>query len=111
MNSGKDDLCSARALSVATSHLLLAYMEVGCCSMGVDILFLDVKHTPRVNKQMPDMNNATLDHELLSGWMATYGKLKYCCGCGKGSGRDRTCEDGGGGGGCGGGGRGVAVGV
>ncbi|CAN6808525.1 unnamed protein product [Brassica oleracea] len=86
-------------------------MEVGCCSMGVDILFLDLKHTPRVNKQMPDMNNATLDHELLSGWLATYGKLKYCCGCGKGSGIDRTCEDGGGGGGCGGGGRGVAVGV
>lgn len=46
MNSGKDDLCSARALSVATSHLLLAYMEVGCCSMGVDILFLDVKVIP-----------------------------------------------------------------
>ncbi|CAN6979638.1 unnamed protein product [Brassica oleracea var. botrytis] len=43
MNSGKDDLCSARALSVATSHLLVAYMKVGCCSMGVDILFLDVK--------------------------------------------------------------------
>ncbi|CAF1701777.1 hypothetical protein HID58_052636 [Brassica napus] len=86
-------------------------MEVGCCSMGVDILFLDVKHTPRVNKQMPDMNNATLDRELLSGWLATDGKLKYCCGCGKGSGRDRTCEDGGGGGGCGGVGRGVALGV
>ncbi|WZZ60981.1 hypothetical protein YC2023_061088 [Brassica napus] len=30
-------------------------------------------HTPRVNNQIPDLNDATLDHELLSVRLATYG--------------------------------------
>lgn len=46
MNSGKDDLCFARTISVATSHLLLADLKVGCFSMGVDILLLDEKVIP-----------------------------------------------------------------
>ncbi|WZZ43106.1 hypothetical protein YC2023_039365 [Brassica napus] len=32
-----------------------------------------IPHTPRVNRQIPDVNDATLDHELLSGRLATYG--------------------------------------
>ncbi|CAN7011712.1 unnamed protein product [Brassica rapa subsp. trilocularis] len=32
-----------------------------------------IPHTPRVNRQIPDLNDATLDHDLLSGRLATYG--------------------------------------
>ncbi|XP_010488245.1 PREDICTED: OTU domain-containing protein DDB_G0284757-like isoform X1 [Camelina sativa] len=42
--------------------------------LGKRLSHLDsIPHTPRVNRQIPDINDATLDHELLSGRLATYG--------------------------------------
>nr|XP_018486569.1 PREDICTED: OTU domain-containing protein 5-A isoform X2 [Raphanus sativus] len=42
--------------------------------LGRRLSHLDsIPHTPRVNRQIPDINDATLDHELLSGRLATYG--------------------------------------
>ncbi|XP_057473548.1 OVARIAN TUMOR DOMAIN-containing deubiquitinating enzyme 12-like isoform X2 [Actinidia eriantha] len=36
-------------------------------------LSLTSQHTPRVNEEIPDVNDATLDHERLSEKLATYG--------------------------------------
>ncbi|BAB01944.1 unnamed protein product [Arabidopsis thaliana] len=42
--------------------------------LGKRLSHLDsIPHTPRVNREIPDINDATLDHELLSGRLATYG--------------------------------------
>ncbi|XP_033147133.1 OVARIAN TUMOR DOMAIN-containing deubiquitinating enzyme 11 isoform X2 [Brassica rapa] len=42
--------------------------------LGKRLSHLDsIPHTPRVNNQIPDINDATLDHELLSVRLATYG--------------------------------------
>ncbi|CAN7046944.1 unnamed protein product [Brassica oleracea var. botrytis] len=42
--------------------------------LGKRLSHLDsIPHTPRVNNQIPDLNDATLDHELLSVRLATYG--------------------------------------
>jgi hypothetical protein len=36
--------------------------------LGKRLSHLDsIPHTPRVNREIPDINDATLDHELLSG--------------------------------------------
>lgn len=32
----------------------------------VKLLFVDWQHTPRVNGEIPDVDNATLDHERLT---------------------------------------------
>ncbi|KAF2547937.1 hypothetical protein F2Q70_00022625 [Brassica cretica] len=42
--------------------------------LGKRLSHLDsIPHTPRVNNQISDLNDATLDHELLSVRLATYG--------------------------------------
>ncbi|KAJ6779012.1 CYSTEINE PROTEINASE SUPERFAMILY PROTEIN [Salix koriyanagi] len=42
--------------------------------LGKRLSHLDsVPHTPRVNSEIPDVNDATLDHERLSIRLATYG--------------------------------------
>ncbi|KAF8086022.1 hypothetical protein N665_0639s0031 [Sinapis alba] len=42
--------------------------------LGKRLSHLDsIPHTPRVNSKIPDINDATLDHELLSVRLATYG--------------------------------------
>ncbi|CAH8380742.1 unnamed protein product [Eruca vesicaria subsp. sativa] len=42
--------------------------------LGRRLSHLDsIPHTPRINRLIPDINDATLDHELLSGRLATYG--------------------------------------
>ncbi|KAK1303663.1 hypothetical protein QJS10_CPB11g01464 [Acorus calamus] len=43
-------------------------------SLGKRLSHLDsIPHTPRVNGEIPDMDNATLDHERLSERLSTYG--------------------------------------
>ncbi|KAG6591816.1 OTU domain-containing protein [Cucurbita argyrosperma subsp. argyrosperma] len=42
--------------------------------LGKRLSHLDsIPHTPRVNGEIPNVNDATLDHERLSGRLATYG--------------------------------------
>ncbi|MBA0579360.1 hypothetical protein Gorai_021620, partial [Gossypium raimondii] len=42
--------------------------------LGKRLSHLDsIPHTPRVNGEIPDVNDATLDHERLSERLATYG--------------------------------------
>ncbi|XP_056858151.1 OVARIAN TUMOR DOMAIN-containing deubiquitinating enzyme 11 isoform X2 [Raphanus sativus] len=42
--------------------------------LGKRLSHLDsIPHTPRINTKIPDVNDATLDHELLSVRLATYG--------------------------------------
>ncbi|XP_010532516.1 PREDICTED: OTU domain-containing protein DDB_G0284757 [Tarenaya hassleriana] len=42
--------------------------------LGKRLSHLDsIPHTPRVNREIPDVNDATLDHERLSERLATYG--------------------------------------
>ncbi|XP_043690352.1 OVARIAN TUMOR DOMAIN-containing deubiquitinating enzyme 11 isoform X2 [Telopea speciosissima] len=42
--------------------------------LGKRLSHLDsIPHTPRVNKEIPDVNDATLDHERLSQRLTTYG--------------------------------------
>ncbi|KAK0585587.1 hypothetical protein LWI29_030923 [Acer saccharum] len=42
--------------------------------LGKRLSHLDsIPHTPRINGQIPDVNDATLDHERLSERLATYG--------------------------------------
>ncbi|KAL6976049.1 OVARIAN TUMOR DOMAIN-containing deubiquitinating enzyme 11 [Sarracenia purpurea var. burkii] len=45
--------------------------------LGKRLSHLDsIPHTPRVNGEIPDVNDATLDHERLSERLATYGLVE-----------------------------------
>uniref|UniRef100_A0A0D9YMV0 ubiquitinyl hydrolase 1 n=1 Tax=Oryza glumipatula TaxID=40148 RepID=A0A0D9YMV0_9ORYZ len=47
-------------------------------SLGKRLSHLDsIPHTPRVNGQIPDVNNATIDHETLLERLGTYGLAEF----------------------------------
>ncbi|PSR84645.1 OTU domain-containing protein [Actinidia chinensis var. chinensis] len=62
-------------------HVIATILAEEECSSSTDrgklgkrLSHLDsIPHTPRVNGEIPDVNDATLDHERLSGRLATYG--------------------------------------
>jgi len=64
--------------SVTIGSLLAQARNNSGHSLGKRLLHLgSIPHTPRVNREIPNFDNATLDHERLSERLGTYGLAEF----------------------------------
>uniref|UniRef100_A0ACD6A753 Uncharacterized protein n=1 Tax=Avena sativa TaxID=4498 RepID=A0ACD6A753_AVESA len=69
---------SEEEASVTIGSLLAQARNNSGHSLGKRLLHLgSIPHTPRVNREIPNFDNATLDHERLSERLGTYGLAEF----------------------------------